>query len=255
MKKKLGPLPVWAWAAIGAGVLVFMYWRSRQSSSSSSTDQVDPSNPLGLTYGQETADIAQGIDPNTGQTYAAEQSVGAAGGGGVSSGTSSDDLSTIDSDLGIISSQLATLQGGTGLTDSTTPGGTFLGEVQDVTGTFGALGINLGVTPATASSTSAGGGGAGTITTHPGGAFYNFYTSVMGKPPPQTLSTSNLIYSAWKAGKTITQTKSLVKPTGSGAAGSAGGSTTARTTVTQVAKAGTAGTKAATLTKVSGKKH
>src|ERR1700733_3604728 len=113
LKKKIGPLPVWAYAAIAAGLLVFFYWRSKSSSASSGTNsenQVDPNNPLGLTYAQESADMEAGIDPNTGQTFASEQASAdtaqnASGGGGdgdSGGGTPPDDsaeLSQIDSDL------------------------------------------------------------------------------------------------------------------------------------------------------------
>jgi len=247
MKKKLGPLPVWAWAAIAAGVIAFIIYRERSASSSSSSassnlNQVDPSNPLGLTYAQENADIAAGIDPNTGQTYASEQAAadadqsddGSSGGGGDSSGDDSDDtaeLQQIDSDLNSGFTTLSTqISNGQGLTDDTSPGQSFLGEVQDVTGTFGALGISLGVsTPATAGSASSS-SGAGTITTHEGGAFYNWYKSVTGKAPPATVPVTNLLYVAWKAGKTVAQGKDIYG-TGSGAAGSSGGSKNVSTTV------------------------
>lgn len=271
MKKKIGPLPIWAWAAVGAAIGLFLYYRSKSSSSSSAStnlNQVDPSNPLGLTYAQENADITAGIDPNTGQTYAAEQSSadqGAAGGGGSGDSGSTDDSAAIgqlDTDINSGFATLSTqLAGGEGLSDSTTPGETFLGEVQDVQGVVSALGLNLGVSaPATAAAASNGasGGGSGTITTHPGGAFYNFYEAVMGKAPPTTVNTSSLVYAAWKAGKTVSATKTLVKGTGSGSAGSAGGKTTVKTSVANKASAAQQKTEkqvvATSAKQVSGKK-
>lgn len=93
MKKKLGPLPVWAWAAIiGGAVIIYIFMHRSSSSSTSSTaansaNSVDPNNPLGLTYAQEQQDIQEGIDPNTGVSYASENaagssSMGSGGGGG-----------------------------------------------------------------------------------------------------------------------------------------------------------------------------
>lgn len=252
MKKKLGPLPVWAWAAIGAGIVIFIYYRSKSSSSSSSSGQnaVDPNNPLGLTYAQENADISQGIDPNTGQTYASEQAAAdqsqTSGGGGSTGGGGTDNtaaLGQLDTDLNNGFATLSTqLAGGQGLTDQTSPGQAFLGEVQDVTGAFGALGINLGVTTpatnATGSTPATAGSGGGSITTHQGGPFYNFYVAVTGHAPPTTVSTSNLIYAAWKAGKTVAQAKTI-SGSGSGAAGSSGRGTV-RTSVAN-RSAGSAG--------------
>lgn len=136
LKKKAGPLPVWAWLAIaGATIGIFLLYRSRAASSSGtpSSDTVDPTNPLGLTYGQEASDQAAGIDPLTGATYASEQPAATApdtsgdsgGSGGVDSGT---DPSTGDPYGAEI---LTALQNGAGLTDNPTAGQTFAGELGD----------------------------------------------------------------------------------------------------------------------------
>lgn len=99
LKKKVGPLPLWAWiVVVGGGIGAYLIIRHNSSSSSSSSattaeSQVDPNNPLGLTYAQENADIAAGIDPNTGQTYASEQGglPDTSGGGGGSGDTGGGD--------------------------------------------------------------------------------------------------------------------------------------------------------------------
>lgn len=49
---------------------------------------------------------------------------------------------------------------------------------------------SLGGTPASS----------GTVTTHPGGAFYTYYKAVTGKNPPATVSTSSALYQAWQQG-------------------------------------------------------
>lgn len=165
MKKKLGPLPVWAWALIGAGVVAFLYFRSSSSSSSSSSqlNQVDPNNPLGLTYAQENADIAAGIDPNTGQTYASEQAAAdqsaASSGGGSgttdTTGTTGDDLSGFLTTYGELQSAGLIDQG------AQTPAQTFAGEIADVTGAIGALQASgLVPTPPTAAPAGGSSGGA-----------------------------------------------------------------------------------------------
>lgn len=38
------------------------------------------------------------------------------------------------------------------------------------------------------------------VNTHKGGAFYNYYTKVTGKPPPARLSASDFVYQSWKSG-------------------------------------------------------
>lgn len=98
LKKKLGPLPVWAWALLGFGLFAILYYEHEKSSSSSSSsiaanaglNQVDPET--GMTYAQEAALSQQGIDPLTGMTYAQEYGAGTAalggdGGGGSAGGS------------------------------------------------------------------------------------------------------------------------------------------------------------------------
>jgi hypothetical protein len=173
MKKKIGGLPVYAWAAIAAGVLLFMYMRSRSSSGGSSSastqlNTVDPSNPLGLTYAQENADLAAGIDPNTGTTFAAEsaakaaESAGAGGGGtgslGGSAGSGTDPA--VLTALTGISNQLSTLQGGNGVIEQPTPVQTFSSELQDLAAgltDLNTLRAALAPTPPTATGSSSAG--------------------------------------------------------------------------------------------------
>lgn len=105
LKKKIGPLPMWSWILIIGGTLgIFLLYRKSAGSTSASTsgNTVDPNNPLGLTYAQEQADIAEGIDPNTGESYASEQ---AAADTAATSGDSGGDTGTSN----------------TGTTDGTTP--------------------------------------------------------------------------------------------------------------------------------------
>lgn len=89
LKKKLGPLPVWAWILIaGTAIGLIWYEHSKNSSTSSSTttpptsaNSVDPAT--GLTYVQKAQEQASGIDPLTGIPYAVEDSnSGSSGGGG-----------------------------------------------------------------------------------------------------------------------------------------------------------------------------
>lgn len=51
-----------------------------------------------------------------------------------------------------------------------------------------------------------------TVHTKKGTAFYKYYVKVTGKPPPVTLSTSNLIYQGFKSGVSATGLKSVVHP-------------------------------------------
>jgi len=176
LKKKIGPLPAWAWVVvIGGAIGAYLLYRRSSSSSSSTTPtstaasqeaQVDPTNPLGLTYAQESADEAAGIDPDTGETYAEEQSQAAqsqdtAGTGGGSSGNGSSgggggggqlssSLSSLDTDVQGLNSTLQSIQSSGGLTDgsSTTtttatapagPGQTLAGEIGDIGSAVSAL--------------------------------------------------------------------------------------------------------------------
>lgn len=179
MDKKIGPLTGKTWLiVIGGALVVYLLYShlSGSSSSSSTASQVDPNNPMGLTYAQENADIAAGVDPNTGQSFASEQAsadqayqLGSASGGGGASGgasttsldpTSQAELQQVDTDFQILSAQLAT---GGGVTDQLTPEQTFAGEVTDVTSGITALqGLMGALAPPTAAA-----GGSATSSTKP----------------------------------------------------------------------------------------
>jgi hypothetical protein len=176
LNKKVAKVPIWGWLLISAGVIGFMWYRSRSSSGTpNNANQVDPNSPLGLTYAQENADLASGIDPNTGQSFASEQS--AADGSLQGSG-------------------------GGGSTDNTNPIQTFTGEIGDLTTLLTVLDkFEHNVQkqfprPPTAAKQ---------IPTHKGGPFYNWYLKTFGKPPPKVITTDNPAYQTWlklrKAGR------------------------------------------------------
>lgn len=85
MHKKLGPLELWQWAAIGgvAG-LVFLLWR-RHAAAAAAAPGTQP-------YDQASQDQLGPIDPTTGQPYALE----AAGAQGKSLGNELQDLGAIE---------------------------------------------------------------------------------------------------------------------------------------------------------------
>lgn len=140
LKKKIGPLPLWAWIVIvGGTIAVVVFTRKSSSSTSPSGNTVDPNNPLGLTYSQEQSDLQQGIDPNTGESYASEQSAAdaAQGAGGVSggagapatgSGDDTDSLNAIDGDLQTLQTEISSLP----VNDGQTPEQTFASEIGDL---------------------------------------------------------------------------------------------------------------------------
>src|SRR5262249_34587594 len=49
-----------------------------------------------------------------------------------------------------------------------------------------------------------------TISTHRGGAFYNFYSRVTGSPPPKQLQASNPPYQLWRQGSPAAKLKGNV---------------------------------------------
>jgi hypothetical protein len=72
LKKKIGPLPLWAWVLIlGTAGGLLWYEHDKSSSASSASSQVDPAT--GLTYAQEQQESEEGIDPLTGEDYSQEQ--------------------------------------------------------------------------------------------------------------------------------------------------------------------------------------
>lgn len=161
LTRKVGPLPLWMWiVVVGGAIGIYLRYRSSSSSSSSAPNPnaVDPNSPMGLTFGQEAQDQANGIDPLTGMTYAQEQAQAAGsqyagGGGGVvsggGSGTSTTGLdsgslaaiSQLDGDIQALSGNLAS---SSYLTDQqpaqqAQPAPTFGQEISDVVGGITAL--------------------------------------------------------------------------------------------------------------------
>ncbi len=138
MKKKLGPLPVWAWGVI-FGVAGYLYLRNRSASSSSSSstsptasvldpNAVDPNT--GLTYGQEE----QAAMANSGLSATA----GGAGGGGTlpAEGNLGSTATTLGDNLNNFDAELLA----------------FLQAQQDLQQAAGALGYVSPTTAAAASS-------------------------------------------------------------------------------------------------------
>jgi hypothetical protein len=103
LKKKVGPLPVWAWGIIFGVVGYYVYSRNRGSSTgSASANTVTPAvlDP-------------NAIDPNTGLTYGAEEgaalnaNAGLAGGAGTGTVPTDSNLSTGTNELGDLESFLS----------------------------------------------------------------------------------------------------------------------------------------------------
>jgi hypothetical protein len=113
------------------------------------------------------------------------------------------DVASLQSQIAGLASQLTGTGAGTGAADpgsSTTNDlvgrGPFPADytnlLQGLESDVAALGT--GSQPVNRTTASA------TVTTHRGGAFYNYYTRVTGHAPPATVQASNWIYSAWRQG-------------------------------------------------------
>lgn len=125
LTKKVGPLKLWQWIAIGGGGILAYYLYERYksgSSSSSSSSSVDPAT--GLTYAQEAQEEAEGINPYTGQplsdtstpttpSYGSGSGGGGWTGGGGSSGTAASTPTTpsLATEIGDVTSLAQALQG------------------------------------------------------------------------------------------------------------------------------------------------
>lgn len=79
LTKKVGPLPLWGWM-LGAGLGIFLYYRSVASGGSAAAPAV------GSTAG---APDPSAVDPNTGLTYGQEENAALGGGGSLGSTTGS----------------------------------------------------------------------------------------------------------------------------------------------------------------------
>jgi len=149
LKKKLGPLPVWGWALLGAGTLGVVYYiRSKSSSSTtaattSTADQIDPAT--GQSYASELAAAQAANAANTGSAGSAASTPAATTDlTGIATGiTSTDQLAT---QLAAIQDELATQS--TAAPTDTTAATTITGEAQDLLNAQAALqALGLGATP------------------------------------------------------------------------------------------------------------
>ena len=180
---------------IGAGalVLILIYrWYQNQSAASgasvaagqTATDAAGAQSDYAALAGQEQADVA-GLQQQNAQLLSQEQS-------DVASLASQEqaDVQGLSSNVTGLSSAVSTL------TDQVSG---VLGQVQSlaqqvavgpgVTGNVAA--VATGSTPVSRS---------GTITTHAGGPFFNWFKSIYGKAPPSVVSTTNPVYVAWTLG-------------------------------------------------------
>jgi hypothetical protein len=134
LKKKLGPLPVWAWAGVGIGAIGIVYYLHEQSSSSSTTASTTAANDQAAQLAAE-----QAASGGTGD-------YGGGGDGGVASPTTppapadTSTVSDIDTQLQGINSELAGLSA-QGVTDQTAGQSSvpFSQEISDVTGAISSL--------------------------------------------------------------------------------------------------------------------
>lgn len=67
--RKLGPLPVWAWAAIGAGG-AYLWWRHKQNTAGASTTSAASTADTGTDYGPSFAAIQSEIQQLQGEESA-----------------------------------------------------------------------------------------------------------------------------------------------------------------------------------------
>ena len=158
LKKKLGPLPVWGWALLGAGGLGLVYYlRSKSSASTAATtstvdpNTIDPST--GIPWSQEAqanaANIGAGSAGSAANTPAPTTDLT-----GIATGlTSTDQLAT---ELAVIQAELSTQSNGALVNAS--PATTITGEATDLLNAQAAL-QQLGL----------GGTGAGSMTPTTGG--------------------------------------------------------------------------------------
>lgn len=167
LKKKLGPLPVWGWALLGAGGLGVVYYMRSKSSSSTTASTVDPN----------TIDPATGI-PYSQELQAAQANAGyGAGAGGVASTPSSPTFDTsglatgttstdqLDAELQAIQAEISTQS--TNALTNTSPATTITGEATDLLNAQAALaslGLGGSPTPTTGGTAAAKGKSAAGLT-------------------------------------------------------------------------------------------
>ena len=173
------------YAVIGAGGLVLLYllyrwYASRQASSTASTASGTPApdtsaSDYAALAGQEQGDVA-----SLQQQLAGLAAQIPTGGGTSTADPGSSTVAPAGPDL-------------TGIT----------GTLSDIQGQIAAL--SMGAKPASPSAVAT------AISTHKGGAFYNYYVKVTGGPPPASVNASNWIYRAWQQG--VKPARIATKPT------------------------------------------
>ena len=160
LKKKLGPLPVWGWALLGAGGLGLVYYlRSKSSSSTTAgtTSTVDPNTidpSTGIPWSQEAQANAANIGAGSAGSAANTPVTGGTDLTGIATGlTSTDQLAT---ELAVIQAELSGQSNGALV--SASPATTITGEATDLLNAQAAL-AQLGL----------GGTGPGSMTPTTGG--------------------------------------------------------------------------------------
>jgi len=155
LKKKLGPLPVWAWAGLGAGTIGVIYYIRSKSTSSSTTSATDQQ----LAAEQAALANQAGYPPTVDTT-------GPSGGGGPATPVDTTGLATgytstdqLAQGLAAISDQLNTLSlAGPVDTGIASPAQTLVGEATDLINAQAALkklGLGGTATPRTGGTPTA----------------------------------------------------------------------------------------------------
>ncbi len=212
MKKKIGPLPLWAWGLV-AGVGLYVLYRYYEASSSSAGNATTTTGILD----------PNAVDPNTGLTYGEEEE--AAENANAAAQSSGGYTSPSDTTTG--TTGLATGETGDEVGDLTN----FLTELSNAGFTYNPSGSGSPTAPtpvaggSTPSSTPAAntapvsnnatGIPTGDIETHVGGAFYNWYEAIYHAAPAQFVPATNPVYVDWQKG--VTKAKVLAAyPQGGG---------------------------------------
>jgi hypothetical protein len=159
LKKKLGPLPVWGWALLGAGTLGVVYY-IRSKSSSVDPNTIDPST--GIPWSQEAAanaaNIGAGSSGSAANTPAPTPDLS-----GIATGLTSTDQ--LDAELQVIQQELSAQSNGALVNAS--PATTITGEATDLLNAQSALqslGLGGSPTPTTGGTPAAKGKSAAGLT-------------------------------------------------------------------------------------------
>lgn len=153
LNKKIGPLPLWSYMAIG-GLGVIWFIRSRSAAANTSA-----------------TDASTAIDPSTGQSYASELAAAQAG--------------SIDPTTGLPYAQEGSGAGGDGSTIASSSAPSLSQELADVEAAFPGIATYLGSggSPTNPTGTPSGPGG-GLITVPPGTTVYDPTTGTLLTAPP-----------------------------------------------------------------------